>query len=193
MKNDAFAGGRRVSVEPTLLVTLVGIVDDVRKAVSTDFLEPGDLLYVAGGTSGSLGASILERALGSGERSAAIIRALSGSRAPAEHMSVYRAIARAISGKIVRSCHDLSDGGLAVAVAESCLGGRLGAELRLDALPGRASGPFLVGSSPQVASPPCPRRRAPLFAEDPGRLLLSIRSEDRERFERMATGLRRPG
>jgi phosphoribosylformylglycinamidine synthase len=61
MKNDAFAGGRRISVEPTLLVTLVGVIDDVRKASSTDFLAPGDLLYVVGATGRFLGASILER------------------------------------------------------------------------------------------------------------------------------------
>ena len=63
MKNDAFAGGRRISVAPTLLVTLVGIIDDVRKAPSTDFLAPGDLIYVVGATGRLLGASILERAI----------------------------------------------------------------------------------------------------------------------------------
>jgi len=63
MKNDAFAGGKRISVAPTLLVTLVGIIDDVRKASSTDLLAAGDLLYVVGATGSLLGASVLERAL----------------------------------------------------------------------------------------------------------------------------------
>jgi len=140
MKNDAVAGGRRISVKPTLLVTLVGITGDVRKTPSTDFLEAGDLLYLVGdGGAWELGCSILERVLAAraaeGLRGEAA-RAARGSfslgpapRArPLEHRGAYRALAKAISGRACRSCHDLSDGGLAAALAESCLGGRLGVE-----------------------------------------------------------------
>lgn len=190
MKNDAFAGGRRISVKPTLLVTLVGVIDDVRKAMSTDFLAPGDLVYIVGGTSGELGASIFERVL-SGPAAAALPGPLGPCplASPREHLAVYRVLAKAISGKIVRSCHDLSDGGLAVALAESCLGGRLGADIRLDALPGRHD-PSAAGEEAswrKTASAPAAARA--LFAEDPGRLLVSIRPEDRERFERSMAGL----
>ena len=183
MKNDAFAGGRRISVAPTLLVTLVGIIDDVRKAPSTDLLAPGDLLYVVGATGRLLGASILERAItsppGAPGRTPAKDRLLGPCPVadPAEHLRVYSAIAKAASGRALRSIHDLSDGGLAVAAAESCLGGGLGAELRLDAMPRRGAG----GGYPDAA--------ALLFAEDTGRFLVSIRSEDRERFERSMAGL----
>jgi phosphoribosylformylglycinamidine synthase II len=178
MKNDAFAGDKRISVKPTLLVTLVGIIDDVRKACSTDFLAAGDLVYVVGGTGGELGASVLERALGYpglGPCPAA---------SPEEHFPLYRAVARAISGRAVRSCHDISDGGLAVAVAESCLGGRLGIEMRLDDLPGRA-GRVSVDSGVRGRRP---EAATLLFAEDPGRFLVSVRPEDRERFERSLSG-----
>jgi phosphoribosylformylglycinamidine synthase len=189
MKNDATAGGRRISVAPTLLVTLVGIIDDVRKAPSTDLLAPGDLLYVVGATGYLLGASILERAAaapaGIPGRAPAKDRLLGACpvAAPDEHLSVYRAIARAASGRALRSIHDLSDGGLAVAAAESCLGGRLGAELRLDAMPRR--GPEF----PSGGGKAHPAAAALLFAEDTGRFLVSIRAEDRERFERSMAGL----
>ena len=184
MKNDATAGGRRISVAPTLLVTLVGIIDDVRKACSTDFLSVGDLIYIVGATGGLLGASVLERALEApGGRAPSSDRLLGPCPVadPARHFPIYRAIARTISGRALRSCHDLSDGGLAVAVAESCLGGRLGAELRLDAIPRRVDSAEALSTYPDAA--------ALLFAEDSGRFLVSIRREDRERFERSMGGL----
>ena len=188
MKNDAFAAGKRISVEPTLLVTVVGIIDDVRKAPSTDLLSAGDLLYVVGATGACLGASILERALGAGSgargRRPAADRLLGPCPVadPAEHLPIYKALAKAISGRALRSCHDLSDGGLAVALAESCLGGGLGASVRLDAMQRRAK-------ASSVSSLVYPDPAVLLFAEDTGRFLVSIRSEDRERFERSMAGL----
>jgi phosphoribosylformylglycinamidine synthase len=86
-------------------------------------------------------------------------------------------LAKAISGRALRSCHDLSDGGLAIALAESCLGGGLGASVRLDAMPRRAK-------ASSASSLVYPDAATLLFAEDAGRFLVSIRSEDRERFER---------
>jgi phosphoribosylformylglycinamidine synthase len=189
MKNDAFAGGKRISVAPTLLVTLVGIIDDVRKASSTDLLAAGDLLYVVGATGSLLGASVLERALEApGGRKPRADRLLGPCPVadPAEHLTVYRAIARAISGRTLRSCHDLSDGGLAVALAESCLGGRLGARLRLDAMPRRGGEIPLSEGAPALSR--YPDAAVLLFAEDTGRFLVSIRNEDRERFERSMAG-----
>jgi phosphoribosylformylglycinamidine synthase subunit PurSL len=192
MKNDAFAGGRRISVRPTLLVTLVGPIDDVRKAPSTDFLAPGDLVYALGGTGGQLGGSTLERVLAAkaGGRPGRRLGACPVAD-PAEHLPLYLALARAISGKIVRSCHDLSDGGLAVALAESCLGGGMGASVRLDGMPRRAAlAPAAAGPAPGAAAGAAyPEAAARLFAEDPGRFVVSVRREDRERFERSLAGL----
>lgn len=166
MKNDAVVGDRRISVRPTLLVTLTGLVQDVRKVPSTDFPGPGLLVYLLGETEGALGLSIFARVAGA---SYGAPPALNPERA----LPLYRAVARALSGRLAVSCHDLSDGGLAAAAAESCLGGRVGARLSLDALPGGASTE--------------PARL--LFSESPSRFLVSVRPEDRERFERSFSGL----
>jgi len=182
MKNDAYAGGRRISIKPTLLVTLVGVITDCRKAMSTDFLAAGDLLYILGESSGRLGASILERMLAA---QAAFPIGLGPCPVPrpAANVALYRILAKAISGRAIRSCHDLSEGGLAVALAESCLGGRLGAEIRLDALPGLPFGAKRSGAGLEPAAAGVPLAARCLFAEDAGRFLVSIRPEDRERFE----------
>ena len=166
MKNDAVAEGRRISVRPTILVTLAGFVQDVRKVPSTDFPGPGLLVYLLGRTDGALGLSILER----------VESARYGNPPgidPAGAVPLYRALARGISGRLVLSCHDLSDGGLAAAAAESCLGGRVGADLVLDALPGAETAETV----------------RLLFSESPSRFLVSVRAEDRERIERSFAGL----
>jgi phosphoribosylformylglycinamidine synthase len=196
MKNDALAGGRRISVKPTLLVTVVGPVSDVRKCLSTDFLEAGDLLYLVGPDGGAgLGASILERVLAAEGK----VKGLGAAptAAPAACHSQYLALSSAISGRLVRSAHDLSDGGLAVAVSESCLGGRLGAELRLDAQAARlrkqAGGAGVAAgatcaAAPNGAMPDSEAACRLLFSEAPHRILVSVRPEDRERFERTMAG-----
>ena len=130
MKNDARVGGRKISIRPTLLVSLMGILPDVRRAVTTDFKAPGDLLYIVGETRGELGGTRFERLARQPLGAAPSAR-------PAEAMRAYRRLHRAMRRGLVRSCHDLSDGGLWVALAESALGGRLGARVLLDQVPHR--------------------------------------------------------
>jgi phosphoribosylformylglycinamidine synthase subunit PurSL len=178
MKNDARAGGRKISVRPTLLVTLMGAISDVRKALSTDFMDPGDLVYILGDTNGELGCTMFERVsarLSLGATRFSLGEAPDVDLAKAEKL--YRAVARAISGRILRSCHDCSDGGLAVALAESCLGGRVGLKANLDGLPGLWDD-HVPGSAARA-----------LFSESGGRFVVSIRQEDRERFEETLSGL----
>ncbi|MFH2114684.1 MAG: AIR synthase-related protein [Spirochaetota bacterium] len=189
MKNDDKAVGRKISVRPTLLVTLMGAIGDVRKAMSTDFMDPGDLVYVLGDTSGELGCTMFERVLdrivppvaGSGSSPGFGATRLSLGEAPdvdlAKAERLYRGVARAISGRVLRSCHDCSDGGMAVALAESCLGGRVGLKASLDGLPGNWD-----NQTPGSAA------RA-LFSESGGRFVVSIRQEDRERLEETLSGL----
>ncbi|MDX9958639.1 MAG: AIR synthase-related protein [Spirochaetia bacterium] len=192
MKNDARAGGRKISVRPTLLVTLMGAMNDVRKALSTDFMDSGDLVYILGDTNGELGCTMFER----------VSARLSLGEAPdvdlARAEKLYRGVARAISGRILRSRHDCSDGGLAVALAESCLGGRVGLKAQLDGLPGAWSVGTAGTASGQQGSPAAdPAPVAPysgaaaraLFSESGGRFVVSIRQEDRERFEETLSGL----
>lgn len=178
MKNDARAGGRKISVRPTLLVTLMGGLGDVRKAISTDFLDPGDLVYALGDTNGELGCTMFERVEG---RKGEPARAPEFGAAPdvdlAKALGLYRALARAISGRIVRSCHDCSDGGLAVALAESCLGGRVGLDANLSRLPGN-----------RPAGPSADHPARLLFSESGGRFVVSVRAQDRERFEETMSG-----
>jgi phosphoribosylformylglycinamidine synthase len=166
MKNDARVGGRRISVRPTLLVSLLGVVPDVRRSITTDFKRPGDQVWLVGTSRGELGGTVYERI--SGQRLGAC-----PSLVPDESVRLYRRIHRAARRGLVASCHDLSDGGLWTALAESALGGGLGAEVSLDSVP--AGRPL---SAEQL-----------LFGETPGRLLVSVGPRSERRFRRMMRGL----
>jgi phosphoribosylformylglycinamidine synthase len=167
MKNDAHAAGRKISIRPTLLVSLMGIIRDVRKAVTTDFKQPGDLIYVVGETRGELGGTSFERLAG---RKLGPSPRLQLDQARA----CYERLSRAIARGLVRSCHDLSDGGLWVALAESSFGGDCGARISLDGLP---------------VSGECGREPARLlFCETPSRFLVSVGQAARGPWERAMTG-----
>jgi phosphoribosylformylglycinamidine synthase subunit PurSL len=168
MKNDARVGGRKISIRPTLLVSLMGIITDVRRAQTTDFKRPGHLLFVVGETRGELGGTCFERLAG-----AALGPCPSVRLGPA--FASYGKMHRAIRRGIVRSCHDLADGGLWVALAESCLGGDLGARISLDALP------VAEGSGHEPARL--------LFCETPSRFLVSVAPCDRARWRRIMKGV----
>lgn len=167
MKNDARVGGRKISIRPTLLISLMGVIEDVRRAQTTDFKSPGDLLFVVGETRGELGGTCFERISGVAHGPCPSVRL-----GPARES--YRAMHGAIRQGMVRSCHDLADGGLWVALAESCLGGDLGARVLLDALPvSRES-----GREPERL----------LFCETPSRFLVSVAPRNLKRWRRIMKG-----
>ena len=116
--------GRRetIAIPPTLLISALGQIDDVARCVTMDLKEPGNQLYLVGETRDELGGSHF-----------AWIESLPGGAVPIVQPDlanrVFAAIHSSLRHGCVRACHDLSEGGLAVSVAEMVIGGRCGAEL----------------------------------------------------------------
>lgn len=160
MKNDAVMNGKKVSIRPTLLVSLMGVIEDVNKAMTTDFLAAGDLVVLLGETRPELAGSTLEKVLGTVLTGVPTVH-------PKRALSLYKAVAAALRRGQIRSLHDLSDGGLGVALAESALGGRLGAHVTIDELPG------IEGSAAQM-----------LFSESPSRFLATVAPDRLEEFQK---------
>jgi phosphoribosylformylglycinamidine synthase subunit PurSL len=167
MKNDAVLDGMKVSVRPTLLVSLMGVMDDFRRSVNTDFRKPGDLIFVAGMTRGELGGSSYERLAG-------IAMGRCPEVEPVPALALYKAIHEAINDGLLSSCHDMSDGGIAVALAESALAGRVGIDVDLASIP---------------VEPGKMEDERLLFCESPSRFVISVAPANRERFTRMTAGL----
>ena len=122
------AGQEPISIPPSLLISAMGQVNDVRKCVTMDLKSAGSALYAVGMTKEEMGGSHF-----------GLVNQLSGGECPKVDFGVtkktLKAVYDAIQAGTVRSCHDLSEGGLAVAAAEMAFAGELGVELDLSAVP----------------------------------------------------------
>ena len=165
MKNDFYDGSVKISIPPTLLFSVIGKMDDARKSVTMDVKRPGDLVYLLGGTADELG----------GSEYFALSGAV-GNKVPkvdtAAALARYRAYLKSVDAGLAASCHDLSDGGLAVAAAESAFAGGYG--MRLDLAMVLWNGAAAARSD-----------EALLFSESASRLLVTVRPEQRCRFEEL--------
>jgi phosphoribosylformylglycinamidine synthase len=166
MKNDAVIEGKRISIPPTLLFSLAGQVEDARRAVSMDAKQAGHQVFVLGVTRDEHGAS--EYFLEAGGR---------GGKAPSVraegNLALYRALYRAIRDGCVASCHDCSDGGLGVALAEVAFSGDLGMRVDLSAVPREG----------------VERDDLLLYSESAGRFVVTVRREKVDVFEKLLSGL----
>ena len=165
MKNDYQIGERRISIPPTVLFSVIGRISDLRRAVSMDVKRPGDLVYLLGRTADELGGSEYYARHG-----------FVGANAPQVHADTalkrYRSLNRAQQEGLVASCHDLSDGGLAVALAEKAFAGGFGMRIDLKTL----------DADPNL------RTDTLLFSESQSRLLVSIPPASRTAFEDLFAG-----
>src|SRR5262249_15782862 len=122
LNNEYHSGDRHITIPPTLLISALGRVPDVRRCVSMDLKEPGNRLFLVGVTRNELGGSHYH-----------LVHGLEGGKPPQVDLrrapGVFAALHAAILRGLVCACHDLSEGGLATAVAEMAFAGDLGADL----------------------------------------------------------------
>ncbi len=156
-----------IAIPPSLLISAMGQIEDVSKCVTMDLKRPGNLLYLVGDTRDELGGSHF-----------ALVNGLTGGHVPTVNVeqarAIFAAVHQAIRSGLVRSCHDLSEGGLAVAAAEMAFAGGVGAEIDLQAVP--RSG----GSAGAVVL---------LFSESNTRFLCEVEPENAAKFERSLAGI----
>ncbi|HET6426625.1 MAG TPA: AIR synthase-related protein, partial [Planctomycetaceae bacterium] len=121
-----------VSIPPSLLISAMGQMEDVTRAVTMDLKESGNVLFVLGTTKAEFGGSHFGLVLG-----------VDGGDVPtvdfATAPKLFAALHEAIQHGLIRSCHDLSEGGLATALAEMAFAGGYGVEVDLDRLAGEAN------------------------------------------------------
>jgi phosphoribosylformylglycinamidine synthase len=140
LNNEYHAGGRNLTIPPTLLISALGRIADVRRCVTMDLKGAGNLLFLIGATRDEMGGSHY-----------GLVNGLEGGAVPrvdlAAASQIFRGLHEAIQRGLVRSCHDMSEGGLAAAAAEMVFAGDVGADLSIPTS-GLADEVFLFAESP---------------------------------------------
>jgi phosphoribosylformylglycinamidine synthase II len=148
------------SVTPTLLITALGLVPDIRRAVSMDVKTPNDSIYMVGKTFRELGGSEYYGMKGFLGETVPHVRPVQGA-------NTFEAITKAIDSGLIKACHDSSEGGLGVAAAEMALAGGYGVQFDLRKVPAER----------------LDRDDFILFSESNSRFLVEVSDGARERFE----------
>ena len=167
LNNEFEYEGRTISIPYTLLVSAIGVMEDVNKAVSMDLKGMGDSLYIIGVTGNDLGGSeyyALHNAVGNNVPRVE----------PQQAKKAYDALSEAMNKGLVSACHDCSEGGLGVALAEMAFAGGLGATVFLKSVP--RSGPVY-------------RNDFLLFSESNSRFIVEVAAENEAEFVRTMSGV----
>ncbi len=163
-------------IYPTPVIGMLGVIENARHVTSQWFKTEGDVILLLGKTNADLGASELASSW-FGETIGSV---------PQLDLTLEQAVQQvclqAIQADLVRSAHDCAEGGLAVAVAESCFShyrkAVIGAQLDLSE--------HLALSGARDLAEAEARKLALLFAESPSRIILSVAPEHAEQFKSLA-------
>lgn len=170
LNNEYRVGNETLSIPPTLYVTAMSRVPNVRNVVTMDAKSAGNLILLVGATRDELGGSEYLDLLG-----------LEGGRVPRPDLKkapkTFEKLHAAMKLKQVRACHDLSEGGLAVALAEMCMAGGVGADVDLGAIDHEPFGPG------------CDEDATLLFSESTTRFLVEVEPGKKFNFQTKMMGV----
>ncbi|MEW5894564.1 MAG: phosphoribosylformylglycinamidine synthase subunit PurL [Candidatus Omnitrophota bacterium] len=163
--NEYAEGGQSLAIPGTILISAIGIMGDVREALTMDFKKAGNLIYIVGMTRDEMGGSIYYHRHG-----------ITGGRVPRVDFDsgrkIFKALFQASQQKLAVSIHDCSEGGLGVCLAEMAFSGLLGAEIDLKEVP-------FDGEKADEKI---------LFSESHSRFLVEVSPESKHGFEKKLKG-----
>jgi len=162
LNNEFEFEGETISIPHTLLISAIGIMEDVNQAISMDFKKADDLVYIIGNTWNELGGTEYFRMKGFTGNNVPKVN-------PQQSKELMYKLSSATKKGLVEACHDLSEGGFGTAVAEMAFAGGLGATVHLGRMP--------LGE-------PMARDDSILFSESNSRFLVEVAPENKDEFEK---------
>jgi len=157
--------GSIVSIPGTLLISAISVIDDVRETTSSDLKESGNHIYILGETRRHLGGSRLFNLLNFEAGQCPVPE-------PELTLKIMKNLHRAIKQGLVKSCHDCSEGGMAVAISEMMIGSGYGAEIYLENVAEGTDEPVVL-----------------LFSESQGRFIVEVDQAHIDKFEKIFKNL----
>ncbi len=161
--NEFRAGSRTIPVPSTLLISAISVTE-AERITSMDAKEAGNLVYALGETLDELGGSQYYYLQGFKSGNVPRVNA-------AKAKKLFSSLSKAMGSGLVRSCHDCSEGGLAVALAEMAFAGNLGMKIDL-----------------RKAATELKRNDKIMFSESNSRFVVEVRPDKKEQFEKNMEG-----
>lgn len=165
--NEYTHKGKSLAIPGTILISAMGIVEDINRLVTMDLKCAGNSVYILGMTYDELGGSIY---LANNDQV--------GQRVPqvryTQAIKTYKAVEKAVKARLISSMHDVSEGGIAVALAEMAFAGDLGLTVLAKDVPYKDK-----------------RRREDvvLFSESNSRLLVEVAPSKEKAFKALLKGI----
>jgi len=167
LNNEYQLDGKTISIPHTLLISAISVMDDVSKVISQAFQKPGNLIYIIGNTLDEMGGSEYFKVLN-----------LCGGQVPRvdvpKSIEIMQRLSTATGLGLVESCHDLSDGGIGVALAEMAFSRNLGAQIELASVPVEEK----IEEDDII-----------LFSQSNSRFLCEVAPENQSEFEKLLYGV----
>jgi phosphoribosylformylglycinamidine synthase len=165
LHNEYSIGGKKYSIPPALLISAMGIIEDAQNTVTMPLKEGSDRLFILGWTRNELGGSVFSK-----------INKIKDGAVPAVYPKESRAIMEkihtAINKGLIEACHDVSEGGIAVAVSEMAFAGQKGASVNIDA----------IKTKDEMTASEI------LFSESNGRFIIEVKNENAEKIKALFKG-----
>jgi phosphoribosylformylglycinamidine synthase len=167
LNNEYSIGGKKYSIPPALLISAMGVIENAANTVTMPLKNKGNKIFVLGITRNELGGSVLAKIKN-------IKVGIVPDVYPKESKDLMKKIYQAVNKNFIESCHDCSEGGIAVAISEMAFASDKGVNINIDAVKTETKNPLTVAEI--------------LFSESNGRFIVEVKPENEAAFIEILKG-----
>ncbi|MDR0724043.1 MAG: hypothetical protein LBF23_02535, partial [Endomicrobium sp.] len=165
LHNEYSISGKKISIPPVLLISAVGIIDNAANTITMPFKSSGNKIYILGITRNELGSSVFAKIKN-------IKNGIVPDVYPKESSPIMKSIYKAVNKGLIESCHDASEGGLAVSISEMSFASGYGVNINIDS----------IKTDDNMSAAEI------LFSESNGRFIVEVEPKNENKFKKIFKG-----